>query len=358
MKIVIFPKSDNPYQNLLYQQEPFDKFHFEYLNYYRSGSELVNRVMLFISIVNFRLRGFKFFHLHWFFVFVSQPDSKLVRLLNTVYIPIFLIFIRLLGFKLVWTVHNVVPHEKTSLNDWWLTFFTYKISNAVIVHSRETLSILQSNYGAGAHSYVIPMGHEIVKAQPTQNEARSALGIENERYVLLFFGLIKPYKGITGLISVFNYFKKIAPNAHLYIVGDCQDKLHLVKLKLMAKQNKNITLITRSVSDPVLSYFIAAADCTVFPFKSVTSSSSVLRALIQSRAVIAPKIGALTDLPENVGYFYMKQGLGGLLQAMTSAYNDSQGNESVGLNGHLYMSKFNWQRSAQRTSRVFFDVRS
>ena len=100
-------------------------------------------------------------------------------------------------------------------------------------------------------------------------EARTKLNFPQEKTALLFFGLIRPYKGLVLLLKAL----KKHPEKHLFIVGECYEKwgkyqqlIHELKIE------KQITVINRFVSHEETAIYFSAVDAIILPYTSATQS--------------------------------------------------------------------------------------
>jgi len=143
MKVLVYPFDSNPYQKLLYSPMEDKGVKIKYLN--KVVLPIPTEIRFFSNyplIFLYRLLGFKIFHLHWpafNFPFRSRYKER-ISYYNSL---IFLRLIKLLGFKLVWTIHNIVPHESQTGDDKTITREILNLSDANIAHSHQTLEDLR-----------------------------------------------------------------------------------------------------------------------------------------------------------------------------------------------------------------------
>lgn len=106
----------------------------------------------------------------------------------------FYIFLKLLGVKLVYTAHEVLPVEKSN-KEIYFDKLIYKFSDALIVHSKRNMNDLSVNYKIALEKiYVTPHGSfDFYEGNSRINieSARKELGIDNSKKVMLFLELLK-----------------------------------------------------------------------------------------------------------------------------------------------------------------------
>ena len=138
-------------------------------------------------------------------------DLPLVRLL------------RWLGFPMLYTAHDLLPHDSDSIREREALAEVYETVDRIIVHAERNRGDLVSLFGVpssrirlvphGSYDFLLPVGGV------SREEARAKLGLPAAGRVVLFFGLIKRYKGLEYLLEAFGRIEKRVPDAHLVIVG-------------------------------------------------------------------------------------------------------------------------------------------
>ncbi|RJQ35841.1 glycosyltransferase [Candidatus Microgenomates bacterium] len=325
MKVLIFPKDPNPYQELLYSQLRL-KIKIKYLAN-PTKSYALGLILLFPQLLIYRLKGFDIFHLHWVYNFKSPINNILFKTIVTIYFLLFLSIIKLLRYKLIWTVHNVLPHDKQFVNDVLARRFLSKLCDAKIVHSESTIDEMKKIKMDTKNVYIIPHGNYIESYENKVNErdAKKYFDYKIDDFVFLFFGRIEKYKGIEDLLEVFKKITKKRKNIKLLIAGKCQDE-NLKKLlnNYKNKLRNNIKICTKFIENNEVQYYFNCANAIVYPFKEITTSGSVILALSFGKPVICPRIGALKDMPDNLGYFYNERDEKGLYNCMLKAIENKK----------------------------------
>jgi len=358
MKILVYPSFTNPYQSLLYNE--IKKNVNITITYLDSGfyqtHYLFGLIFFPFRLIYYRLKGYSIFHLHWQHFQVPFPLTYLSYLLSTLYAICVLAFIKLLGYKLIWTVHNITPHERLFINDLWITKIICSFSSKLIVHSDKTKTLLVQLGTETNKIKIIPQGNYIgvYPNQVTRNQARNYFKIPQNEFVLLFFGILRKYKGIEDLITV---FKKVhnMDNTRLIIAGECLDENYRKELiQLISKSNNKIIYWFEHISDDKIQYYFNASDIVIFPFTRITNSSSVILSFSFGKPVIAPLLGGLTDLPEDVGYLYNdKRDIVNMINQAMANLRELEKKSTAALE---YARSLSWEVSAQETYKVYRQV--
>ncbi len=351
IKLLVLPKDSNPYQESLYGAMG-NNITVRYLGEL-TLSRTLNFILLPFELIFFRLLGYKIIHLHWLFAFSISRTGTISRKFSEQYFFLFLSLMNILGYRLVWTVHNVLPHETTFPNDIELTRFLANACSKIIVHSKSTVEEMKRLRIGTSKTTIIPIASKTNLASnliPSQHEARQSLKIADDSFVFLFFGLIREYKGVSELLSVFTKVKNVHPNAILLIAGENKDD-HFPS-ELMKYASNSIITDLKYQSESTLSNYISASNVTVLPYKKVTTSSTALHSLSYGKPIVAPKIGPFTEYPETVGYFYDPAKNSSLETAMLSAIQEDALSEKSN-NAVKYSATFSMSTIAKKTETLF-----
>jgi glycosyltransferase involved in cell wall biosynthesis len=264
-----------------------------------------------------RLRDAGVLHLHWlhpYFLFGSVewlyrlPGSRLVCWLAA------LVFVAQVAVaerrvRVVWTAHNLVNHEgRYERLDRWVTGQVIRRADAVQVWDDRTREELCQRFDVDGEKVVpIPHGNYCDRYEAGDREsARETLDLPADERVYLTFGVIRPYKGIPNLVRMFEGIDGL-----LLVAGNPKyDELER-ELEIIAADRDDVRLDLGYVPDDAVATYFAAADVTVFPYRDIYNSGSVVLAMSLGRPVIAPAEGSIPSIlpPGNVVYDDLKWGL-------------------------------------------------
>jgi len=259
-------------------------------------------------------------HLHWLeLLYASSSLRRSLWLLAAVTGGLF--WARAMGCRIVYTVHNLSPHEQAfSLLDHLARRVLLTVVDAWHVHDEEARLNLVQKWGPRKPIYVVPHG-SYIGAYPnhcTKEEARKRLGLPANAFVYLSLGQIRPYKGIEDLVAAFS---QLADNAcQLVIAGNVHDSAYAQWLVQTAQQSARIHTLFQFVPDSEVQYFMEACDVCVLPYRDVTTSGAAILAFSFGRPIIAPALGGFPELAANGrGVVYDPQVEGDLVQALQKA---------------------------------------
>jgi glycosyltransferase involved in cell wall biosynthesis len=145
---------------------------------------------------------------------------------------------------------------------------------------------------------VIPHG-PLLTAQPQieRDAARQQLGLPLEAELLLFAGLIEPYKGLADLIAAFGGLAARRPLARLIVAGKPNEPFAPYARQLDALGLRGRTVLDlRFLPEPQLAAYLCAADVVVLPYRATTSSGLLFAARRFGRAVVTTAVGDLGEV--------------------------------------------------------------
>lgn len=347
IKVVVFPwrewTSSNPYLDLLYSPMKDSGVEIIYSDYHR----------FFPLLANYAKYKPQLFHIHWHYSVLraSNPIKTFAKFLAF----LFEIFsLKILGVKIVWTIHELNDLDnKRSMIDRISSKALFLFADKVIVHGESAKDILEeNNFKDFSKLAVIPHGNYIscYENNLSKEEARKALELDEKDFVFLYFGRVRPYKGIENLLEK---FKKIASkNARLIIAGPAADVEIRESVEKAAEGDERIKLILRFIFDDSQLY-LNSADVIVLPYKKILTSGTVFLAMSFKKPIIVPKMGCVKDiLDEKGGFFYDPDDENGLADALEAAMKSG---DLLKMGDHNFelAKKLDWKDIAARTAEVY-----
>ena len=150
----------------------------------------------------------------------------------------------------------------------------------------------------------------------SREQARAKLDLPNDARVYLYFGYIKPYKGVEDLIQAFDALAD--DQAILVIAGKPMDEAIRDEIGALATGNRRIRTHLAYIPDEAIQDFFRAADIVVFPFQHTQTSGSLMLALTYGCPVIAPAIATLPEYLDGNSSILFNPGIpGDLLRALS-----------------------------------------
>lgn len=295
-------------------------------------------------------------HLHTPDQFVLAPKSMLKALLNVVIFLNELIILRLMGVKIVWTVHDINNLEKRypTLSRICNTFMA-RLADGIFTHSETAQQAVAKTFHLANPDkvFVVPHGNYIncYENKIYREEARKALNIPDSCFVMLFFGRIWPYKGVTELIDA---FKQLHNNdVQLLIAGKPLNDEYAQLIRQKTASHDNIKFIPGHIPDDQIQVYMNACDVVVLPYRDIFTSGSVFLAMSFGRACIAPRKGCIGEVLDDSGAFLYDSDEC-LLQVMHHAIEKKADLPRMGKhNLQLADQLFSWSNLAKMTLDVY-----
>ena len=224
-----------------------------------------------------------------------EPDVLIVRYWMSYFAPS-------LGFitrhmkkqcKVVSILDNVIPHEPRFF-DTPLTKYFLSGSNGCVTLceavSRDLLNIRpESNYTVIQHPLYSHFGEKIER-----DTAEDMLGLEHGKRNILFFGLIREYKGLDILLHAFGLLP--GEDYQLIIAGEPYgsfDRYQKIIDALPSKERINVSL--KYIKDSEVKKYFSAADVAVLPYRSATQSGISSVAYHFEVPMIVTEVGGLKE---------------------------------------------------------------
>jgi len=300
-------------------------------------------------------------HLHWVELLYATPHlTQSVRRLLRVLAG--LLWARAKGRRIVYTVHNLNPHDQAfPLLDRLARGVLFRLADALHVHDEEAKDSLARAYASfrkpqGAQRvHVIPHG-SYIGVYPnvcTKEEARQKLGLPGKAFVYLFLGQIRRYKGIEDLVAAFDRLGDVT--CRLVIAGNVHDAAHAGSLAELLSDRAEIRSWFRYVPDAEVQCFMNACDVCVLPYREVTTSGAAILAFSFGRAIIAPALGGFPELAAGGrGIVYEPGARDGLLIALRQARLLDMA--AAGQSALRWAEEHRWPNLAPRFARMYVDV--
>lgn len=280
--------------------------------------------------------------------------------------PLFELFLaRKFTIPKILTVHNIIPHEKFIYNSQYFLKKAYKLKgfDSFIVHSALSKRILSSFYPPITNKiFVIPHGCS-KKKLISKGEARVELNLPvNLHPLILFFGNIRRYKGLSYLIKSLSYVKNHFSDVKLVIAGKVlYDKFDRY-LKIIENKHLKEKIILRigHIPEDEVDLYFQAADLLVLPYTDFTAQSGVLlRAYANQCPVVVTDVGAMgeTVKNDNSGILVSPRDINSLSQGIVKILKDKNMQERIKeIMLSLVQKKYNWQKVAQQTINLYYKI--
>lgn len=273
--------------------------------------------------------------------------------------------LKLLGVRVVYTAHEVAPDRSAR---WALDFlyyrFIYGLADRLIVHSegdREKLSkVFRIRPGK---IDVAPLGNYMFFTRSEGGDAAAArrkLGLPADAKVVLFFGVLRPNKGLDQLIEAFAEVARAEPRARLLVASYVKRGVadftpyaaEIARLGLVKQVDLHLGYIP---NEEVPEYFLAS-DVVALPYTSSHNSGVVQVAYAFGRPVVASNVGSFMQVVEEgrTGHVVAARQPRALARALLQLLGDAEAARRMGDHAReLARTRYGWDRIAALTLEAY-----
>ncbi len=184
------------------------------------------------------------------------------------------------GIPMVYLIHNVLPHEKRPWDAWLARHAMQQGNHFICQNPHEAQRLKELLPWARPTISHLPVYPSLSAEKIPSSSARERLGLATEAQVLLFFGIVRPYKGLKVLLEALKLLRLQGCKPILIIAGEFWEPReyyqHLIHRFDLADQ---VLIDNRYIPDEEAHLYFAAADILVAPYLEGTQSGSVALAL-------------------------------------------------------------------------------
>lgn len=221
---------------------------------------------------------------------------------NMIKLLLFMRFVKLRGTRVVWSVHNLEPHENSGFDSKKYVRSVLRLTDGVIFmnDSARASAISEFDEFKDKPYAVIPHGHYrgIYQNKLSRRESRGALGLGEGDRVFLLFGKLSPYKGIESLVEAFKGLKD--PDLRLIIAGKTVNEDYSNVLRAISADDGRILNYLVHVPDDDIQLYMNSADLVVHPYLRSFTSGGVMLSLSFDKPILCANVGPMSDLEKEV----------------------------------------------------------
>jgi len=259
---------------------------------------------------------------------------------------------RLLGARVVIEFHEVldtgeqqIPLARAYVRR--IAPLVVRLAQGFVLHSEYDREALQQQYNLrGRPSVLVPHG-----PYDQYQQRRNKLENRETRVTpcnLLYFGVIRPYKGLEDLITAFNMLsEEEVSQFHLTIVGETWEGWTMPGEQIAhSVYSDNITFVNRYVNDDEVQAFFAAADGVVLPYHRSSSSGPLHIAMSHGLPVVVTHVGGLVEAAREYGgaVFVPPHDPLAIRQALRQVAQ---------MRGQQFVDSHSWERTVERFEMLF-----
>jgi glycosyltransferase involved in cell wall biosynthesis len=277
---------------------------------------------------------------------------------------------RLMRKPIVYTAHDVLPHEAAIMGESHARWI-YHQADALIVHGEQLKQLMVERFDvASSKVHVIPLGNFIFMADTpgewSQAAARASLDFGPRDRVVLFFGLIREYKGLDVLVEACRIVQArglpAGEKLRLIIAGrDFRDHWREGRYESLIRDaglSDSVSLHLRHIEMTEVARFFRASDVVAVPYRRGSQSGVLQLAYAFGKAAVATRVGSLSEVPsDGVTSFVEPGNAEALADELHRLLSNEDARERMGAAGRVYAERtLSWETIVEKTRRVYDSV--
>lgn len=292
-------------------------------------------------------------------ILAFEPDAVIAKYWMPFFAPGYATVIRRTreaGVRWIYVLDNVIAHEKYPFAS-QLTRWALEPADGFVAMSDQVRSDLMEVVPSVDPAVVVDCPHPVydfgVPGRPrkTRAEAREALGLPVDGRIALFFGFIKPYKGVVHLIGALPRLREHFGDdgIKVVVVGDVYgDPTPYHAAREAADAEEILDWRDGYCPDEEVEDHVLAADVLVLPYVSATQSGIVQVAYAYDRPVVSTAVGGLPEVVHDgeTGYLVPPEDPGALAEAVIRFFDEDRA-EAFGRAVAGEREKYSWDRLAE-----------
>lgn len=204
------------------------------------------------------------------------------------------------GVKLVWTVHNVLPHGCDHPDvEAAMRSRIAGLADVIHVMNPSTSTETSRFYELPDHKVVQVPHPSYVGAYPSHHDRRVVrfeLGFERGDLVVGLLGSIQPYKGVEEFVAALTEARLLEPRLRGLVAGIPGGDDRSAQLVRLIESDENVLSIPRRLEDGAIARLLTALDVLVLPYRASLNSGAALLGVTFGVPIIAPAVGHFTVL--------------------------------------------------------------
>jgi glycosyltransferase involved in cell wall biosynthesis len=257
------------------------------------------------SFAAFRLR-FDVLHIHFPDFFYHRRNVAAAVAWSALFLAV-LLFIRVLGKRVVYSVHDVNPVLSTYHRAWlagpYIRMF-HQLCDAFVFLSRTSQEEFYSRFPGNTEktcSLITHPPYPVVLMDPAERtNARKALKGGDNAFLVGVLGVIKPYKGLETIAALPTHLPN-GQNLLLVVAGPIERAFQTNAQRLLDSFTGRLLRIDERLSDTALDELIQCMDVVLLPYRSISNSGFALLALSNRARIVASDLPLFRELQADVG---------------------------------------------------------
>lgn len=272
-------------------------------------------------------------------------------------IPLVALLKRIFNCRVIFTAHNILPHEKRLLKLWLYAKF-YKIVDIIVTHNDYDKRIISELFSiVSSKIFTVPRGNYLLFEQYFNNSpeaVRKDLNIPDGSNVILFFGYITRGKGLDILLKAFRELIDVIPDCRLIVAGKvCHKDYYEGLIQDLGIAGHMVIDWKYIPMEQVVKYF-AASHVVVLPYRKICESPIVQMAYTFRKPIIkSAHVYDHSFVEGENGYSVLPGDVISLTEALVKLFSDKEKLKKMSLNVREIAEKtHSWESLVSITETV------
>jgi glycosyltransferase involved in cell wall biosynthesis len=212
--------------------------------------------------------------------------------------------------KCIALVHNMIPHEPSVLDKVLAPFYVKQTDGFVALSDSVVKDIASLDKQNKPKTFSPHPVYDHYGEKMTKKAACDALGLDDKKNYMLFFGLVRAYKGLDLLLDAFGKVKDELKDLQLIVAGEFYEDEDKYKAQIETNGLKDRVIVKNEfVADADLRKYFGAADLIVQPYKTATQSGVTQVAFHFEKPCLVTNVGGLGEIIHHgkMGYAVVPQ---------------------------------------------------
>ena len=199
--------------------------------------------------------------------------------------------------KCIALVHNMIPHEPSILDKLLAPFYVKQNDGFVALSDSVVKDIASLDKHNKPKTFSPHPVYDHYGEQLSKSDACKALGLDENKNYMLFFGLVRAYKGLDWLLDAFGQVKDELKDLQLIIAGEFYEDEDKYRTQIEANGLQDRVIVKNEfVADADLCKYFGAANLIVQPYKSATQSGVTQVAFHFEKPCLVTNVGGLGEI--------------------------------------------------------------
>jgi glycosyltransferase involved in cell wall biosynthesis len=244
--------------------------------------------------------------------YAARPNPRILHILWNNKLEYFdrtvlMLYYKMLNKRIALTAHNVNQAKrdaKDSLLNRITLKFQYRLCDHIFVHTQRMKSELCQDFTVPESAVTVlryPINNAVPNTELTPLEARQRLGIAADEKAILFFGKIRPYKGIENLLTAFKLLSAGSPEKYRLIIAGEPNRgaeEYLRQIQQSADRDFNqgqVILRFQFITDDEMELYFKGTDVLALPYKEIFQSGVLFLSYSFGLPVVATDVGSFRE---------------------------------------------------------------